>query len=98
MDFLFTVRLGNPKEDLQNYSREQWSLLIMRARARPLFLRTVFQILFRISQSNGKNEKTDISASKSIFAFDCKSEILILKSKSRLPNRTHPNLTEICEG
>ena len=36
----------------------------MRARARPLFLRTVFQILFRISQSNVKNEnpKTDISA------------------------------------
>ena len=25
MDFLFTVRLGNPKKDLQNYSREQWS-------------------------------------------------------------------------
>ena len=25
MDFLFTFRLGNPKEDLQNYSREQWS-------------------------------------------------------------------------
>ena len=38
-------------------------LLSMRARARPLFLRTVFQILFRISQSNGKNKnpKTDIS-------------------------------------
>ena len=25
MGFLFTVRLGNPKKDLQNYSREQWS-------------------------------------------------------------------------
>ena len=25
MDFLNTVRLGNPKKDLQNYSREQWS-------------------------------------------------------------------------
>ena len=24
------------------------------------------------------------------FAFDCKSEIRILKSKSRFPNRTHP--------
>ena len=38
-------------------------LLSMRARARPLFLRTVFQILFRISQSNGKNKnpKTGIS-------------------------------------
>ena len=44
-------------------------LLIMCARARPLFLRTVFQILFRISQSNGNNEnpKTDISALKSVF-------------------------------
>ena len=54
----------------------------MRARARPLFLRTVFQILLRISQSNGKNEnpKTDISALKSVFG----------KSKSGFPNRTHP--------
>ena len=25
MDFVFTVRLGNPKKDLQNYSREQRS-------------------------------------------------------------------------
>ena len=39
-------------------------LLIMRARARPLFLRSVFQILFRISQEKGKNDnqKIDISA------------------------------------
>ena len=45
MDFLFTVRLGNPKKDLQNYSRELSVvpfLLIMLALARPL-LRTVFQ-------------------------------------------------------
>ena len=58
MDFLFTVRLGNPKKDLQNYSRELSVvpfLLIMRALARPL-LRTVFQILFRIFQSVGKKE------------------------------------------
>ena len=60
----------------------------MRARARPLFLRTVFQNLLRISQSNGKNEnpETDISALKSVFGFhvtfDGKSEIRILKSKS----------------
>ena len=49
----------------------------MRARARPLFLRTVFQILFRISQSNGKNEnpKTDISALKSVFGFRVRLEI-----------------------
>ena len=58
MDFLFTVRLGNPKKDLQNYSRELSVvpfLLIMLGLARPL-LRTVFQILFRIFQSVGKNE------------------------------------------
>ena len=49
----------------------------MRARARPLFLRTVFQILFRISQSNGKNEnpKTDISALKSVFGFRVRLQI-----------------------
>ena len=35
-----------------------------------------------------ENPKTDISASD--FAFDCKSEIRILKSNSRFPNRTHP--------
>ena len=50
---------------------------MMRARARPLFLRTVFQILLRISQSNGKNEnpKTDISALKSVFGFRVRLEI-----------------------
>ena len=52
-------------------------LLIMRARARPLFLRTVFQILLRISQSNGKNEnpETDISALKSVFGFRVRLQI-----------------------
>ena len=68
-------------------------LLSMRARARPLFLRTVFQILFRISQSNGKNENPNQISQRwnpfSDFAFDCKSEIRILKSKSRFPNWTH---------
>ena len=49
----------------------------MRARARPLFLRTIFQILFRISQSNGKNEnsKTGISALKSVFGFCVRLQI-----------------------
>ena len=49
----------------------------MRVRARLLFLRTVFQILFWISQSNGKNEnpKTDISALKSIFGFRVRLQI-----------------------
>ena len=64
-------------------------------RARPLFLRTVFQINFfgfpnrtvktqiqkRISQR--RNPFSD-------FAYDCRSEMRILKSKSRFPNRTHP--------
>ena len=35
-------------------------LLIMRAHARPLFLRKVFQVLFRKSQSNGKDENLKI--------------------------------------
>ena len=79
MDFLFTFRLENPKKYLQNCSREQRSffLLIMRTLARPLFLETIFQILFRISQSNGKNEnpKTDLSVSKSVFGFRVRLEI-----------------------
>ena len=59
-------------------------LLIMRTRARTLFLRAVFRILFRISQSNGKKEiheiriwisqlkstlRTDFSEVKSVFGF-----------------------------
>ena len=49
----------------------------MRACARQLFVRRVFQILFRISQSNGKNEnpKTDISALKSVSGFRVRLEI-----------------------
>ena len=49
----------------------------MRARGRPLFLRTVFQNLLRISQSNGKNEnpETDISALKSVFGFHVRWQI-----------------------
>ena len=97
MDFLSNVRLGNPKKDLQNYIFS-WTavffLLITRARARPLFLRTVFQILFRISQSNGKKEIQKHISQRwnpfSDFAFDNKSEMRILNSKSRFPNRKHP--------
>ena len=46
-------------------------LLSIRAHARPLFLGAVFQIPFRISQSNGEDEnpKTDISVLKSVFGF-----------------------------
>ena len=49
----------------------------MRARARPLFLSTVFQILFRISQSSGNNEnpETDISALKSVFGSRVRLQI-----------------------
>ena len=46
-------------------------LLIMRARVRPLFFRTVFQILFRIfliERLKG-NPKAYISAMKSVFGF-----------------------------
>ena len=60
-------------------------LLIMHACARLLFLRTVFQILFQISQSNGKNGNL-----KQISQHDLSVEIGILKSKSRFPNQTCP--------
>ena len=67
----------------------------MRARARPLFLRTIFQILFRISKKkNGKegNPRTDISALKSVsdFAFDYKSEIRILNLSTKYKFITLP--------
>ena len=71
------------------------------AKRRPLFTRIVLQILFRISQSNGKKEiheiriwilksivRTDFSKVKSIFGF----RVLWQNSKSRFPNRTHPYL------
>ena len=51
----------------------------------PLFLRTVFQILFQISQSYGKNGNP-----KHISQHDLSVEIGILKTKSRFPNQTHP--------
>ena len=52
-------------------------LLILLARARPLFLRTVFQILFRITQKTGKkgNPRTDISALQSVFGFRFRLQI-----------------------
>ena len=87
MDFLLLFDSETEKEFAKLFS---WTvvffLLIMRARARPLFLRTVYQI----SQKNGKkeNSRTDISVLK--FAFDCKSKTRVLKSKSRFPNWTHP--------
>ena len=55
-------------------------LLLMRARARPLFLRTVFQTLFRISQSNGqkkKNPNTYISGCVRFGSLDLDFKIRI---------------------
>ena len=58
--------------------------IIMRARARPLFLRTVFQILFRIppptpppqkKNRNKGNPRTDISALKSFLGFRVRLQI-----------------------
>ena len=73
MDLLFTVRLGNLKKVFAKLF--SWTavffLLILCARTRPLFLRTVFHILLQISHSNGKNKNpiTDISSLKSVFVF-----------------------------
>ena len=78
MDFPFTVQLGIRNRFAKLFS---WTavffLLIMRAHARPLFLRAVFQILFRISQSNGKKEnpKTNISALRYVFGFRVRLQI-----------------------
>ena len=65
--------------------------LSMCACARLLFLRTVFQILSQISQWNGKKEIQKQMHQNPFLdlAFDCKSEIRILRSKSRFPNRMH---------
>ena len=77
-------QLRKPKTDFMDYlgksilvSSRVFFLLMMRERARPLFLRTVFQILFRISQKNGKkgNPRTGISALKSFFGFRVRLQI-----------------------
>ena len=92
MDFLLyrTIR----KSDKEFSWTVVFFLLVMLARARPLFLRTVFQILFRSSRKNGKrkskNRYLSVEICFSNFAFDCNSEIRILKSKLRFPNRTQP--------
>ena len=71
----FIIQFGNPKSAIRFSKLFLWKaaffLLIMRARARPLFLRTVFQILFWISKRKGKEEnpRTVISALKSVFGF-----------------------------
>ena len=69
-----------------------------------MFTRIVLQILFRISQSNGKMElheiriwkstlRTDFSEVKSVFGF----RVRLQNPKSGFPNRTQPKLvTEDC--
>ena len=58
----------------------------MRAHAGPLFLKTAFQIFFRISESNGKKEnpKANVSALKSalIFRFRVRLQIRNLDFKT----------------
>ena len=58
MDFLLTVRLGNPSKDLQNCSRQERSFFADYACAckTAVLKDSQFQIPFRISQSNGKKE------------------------------------------
>ena len=73
----------------------------MRARARPLLLRTIFKSFFgfpkkkkKKKKDNGKegNPRTDISALKSVsdFAFDYKSEIRILNLSTKYKFITLP--------
>ena len=75
-------------------------LLNMHAHAKLLFLRTVFQTLFQISQK--KTERREIQGQHSqrwnsfldIFTFQCKSEIRISKFKSTFPNQMHSMVTK----
>ena len=62
LDFLFTVRLGNAKRDLKLTVLKNSGLARVRitSKKRPLFTRTVLQILFRIFQPNGKEEIYEI--------------------------------------
>ena len=83
---------------------EKWSLrtAVLHAHAylakrRPLFTRIVLQILFWISQSNGKKEVHEIriwiSQLKSTLRTDfseVKSGFRFWKSKFGFPNQTHP--------
>ena len=78
----------------------------MRVHARPLFLRTVLQVLFRISQSNDKkgNPKNpdldyliEIHPEDGFLGGEIRFRISrsigksgFRKSKSGFPNRTHP--------
>ena len=70
-------------------------LLIVSVRARLLFLRTVFQINFfgfpnRTIKTQIQKQISQRRNPFSDFAYDCRYEMRILKSKSRFPNRKHP--------
>lgn len=83
--------MGNTKTDLQNVSREQWSffLLIMRARSRPLSLRTVLKMLLRISPAPKKKQKERISKKRFLsveIRFRIWRSISNLKSGIQNPN------------
>ena len=73
MDFLFTIQLGNPKNDLQNYSHEKWSSFCYLCEcvqdhcSEELFFKSFFQI----SKRKGKkgNPRTDISELKTVCGF-----------------------------
>ena len=100
--FPFYRSIGKPEKGFAKLL--SWTVVfflrIIRARARPLFLRIVFQILFRISEKKKKKKRKEskykrrylsFETSFRIFRWIAKSEIRILKSKSRFPNhRTHP--------
>ena len=77
MDFLLY------KKDLQNCSREQcFFLLIMYARARPLFLRTVFQVLLWVSKKKRKRKerKSPKTPDAAIFIASLTSQIVDSKN------------------
>ena len=79
----FTVRLGNPWKNLQNYS-DSWTavffLLIMRAREIPLFFREVSD--FPIERLKG-NPKAYISEMKSVFGFCVRLQIRNLNFQTK---------------
>jgi len=88
------------KNGFAKLSREQWSFsaIIMSAPARPLFLRTFFQMLFRITKKKERKKIQEQISQRwnplSDFAVNWKSETRISKSKSRFPNRMHTVVEE----
>ena len=102
MDFLLYRMIGKSEKEFAKLF--SWTvvffLLIMLARARPLFLRTVFHILFRISQKNGKkgNPSTDIPALKSVFGFRVRLQIRNPYFKNLNPDFPIERTVKVCGG